>query len=202
MVARESHGFSQAYRLRNYSDLLQGLPMRVLPTSTRYRHNSVRQTVRSVQRFSSNKQSANKIAESYFLWLPKITKKLIRVHKDGEKMKLCLFGKLNLIELEKVSGDDSDDRITFLIHRGLLVQKHESARLEFRSVLHRSFVLIAIHDYIPSLPWFIYKYTQALIHLWVMRAFRKSPIFLKSSVLQTHHNNKKVEKNDQVSHEF
>jgi hypothetical protein len=44
-------------------------------------------------------------------------------------------------------------------------------RLEFRSVLGGEFVIAAIHDFVPRLPWYIYKYTQALVHLWVMRGF-------------------------------
>ena len=32
-------------------------------------------------------------------------------------------------------------------------------------------VLAAVHDFVPRLPWLVYKYTQALVHLLIMRAF-------------------------------
>ena len=46
-------------------------------------------------------------------------------------------------------------------------------RLEFREVLGGRYVLAAIHDFTPSLPWFIYNQTQARVHLWVMHAFQR-----------------------------
>jgi len=46
-------------------------------------------------------------------------------------------------------------------------------RLEFREVLDKKYVLVAIHDYVPTLPWFIYSFTQARIHLWVMKNFNR-----------------------------
>ena len=44
-------------------------------------------------------------------------------------------------------------------------------RLEFRAVLDGAFVLSAINDFVPRLPWLVYVMTQALFHLWVMRSF-------------------------------
>ena len=34
-------------------------------------------------------------------------------------------------------------------------------------------VLAAIHDFVPRLPWYVYKYTQAQVHLFVMRGFAR-----------------------------
>jgi hypothetical protein len=31
--------------------------------------------------------------------------------------------------------------------------------------------MAAIHEFRPALPWFIYKWSQAIIHLIVMKAF-------------------------------
>jgi hypothetical protein len=83
-----------------------------------------------------------------------------------------IFG-LNLVLLElKLSEERSNpDRQLLYIMRGLLVANGGSGRLEFRVVLNRRFTLAAIHDYSPSLPWFVYKHTQAKIHLMVMKAF-------------------------------
>jgi hypothetical protein len=63
--------------------------------------------------------------------------------------------------------------VTYAIEDGILVKKHAGARLEFRRVLAGKYVIVAIHDYAPALPWFIYIYTQAITHLLVMRAFAR-----------------------------
>jgi uncharacterized protein YjiS (DUF1127 family) len=34
-------------------------------------------------------------------------------------------------------------------------------------------VLAAVHDFSPRLPWYVYNSTQALVHLLVMRQFRR-----------------------------
>jgi hypothetical protein len=47
-----------------------------------------------------------------------------------------------------------------------------TARLEFRDLLGGRFTLFAIHDFNPALPWFFYRYTQAIIHGLVMKGFQ------------------------------
>ena len=44
-------------------------------------------------------------------------------------------------------------------------------RLEFREVLSRRCLLAAVHDFRPRLPWRLYRATQAVAHLFVMRLF-------------------------------
>jgi hypothetical protein len=58
---------------------------------------------------------------------------------------------------------------------GLLANVVESpqGRFEFREVFNGKFVIAAIHDFCPRLPWFIYNLSQALVHLMVMRAFER-----------------------------
>ena len=38
-------------------------------------------------------------------------------------------------------------------------------------MLNGTHILVAVHDYLPTLPWPIYSLTQARAHLWVMRHF-------------------------------
>jgi hypothetical protein len=40
-------------------------------------------------------------------------------------------------------------------------------------VLNNEYMIAGIHEYVPSLPWYIYKYTQAKLHLIVMKRFEK-----------------------------
>jgi hypothetical protein len=34
-------------------------------------------------------------------------------------------------------------------------------------------MIAAIHEFVPKLPWIIYKFTQAKVHLIVMKRFEK-----------------------------
>ncbi|MNW35612.1 hypothetical protein D3C74_126110 [compost metagenome] len=45
------------------------------------------------------------------------------------------------------------------------VREDHHGRLEFLQIPGTNVCVVAIHDYVPSLPWFIYKYTQAKVHL-------------------------------------
>jgi hypothetical protein len=40
-------------------------------------------------------------------------------------------------------------------------------------VFDGKYVIAAIHDFCPSLPWYIYNTTQAVVHLFVMNAFER-----------------------------
>jgi hypothetical protein len=63
----------------------------------------------------------------------------------------------------------------YRISGGALTQKgtEHLGRLEFLQIPGTRECIIAIHDYFPSLPWFVYQSTQAVAHLWVMAAFRR-----------------------------
>ena len=39
------------------------------------------------------------------------------------------------------------------------------------AVMGESNVIAAVHDFAPRLPWLLYRFTQALVHLLVMRGF-------------------------------
>ena len=65
---------------------------------------------------------------------------------------------------------------TLDIVSGLLARREApvKGRFEFRVVRCRSVVVTALHDYAPSLPWFAYKWTQAIAHRVVMWMFARS----------------------------
>jgi hypothetical protein len=83
------------------------------------------------------------------------------------------------------------DRQLLYVIKGLLVSKKNRGRLEFRVVLNRHYAIAAIHDFKPALPWYIYKYTQAKIHLWVMNAFAKHI----TQISDTNYSNNETEAN-------
>lgn len=134
--------------------------------------------VRSVQRLPLPRgKDAVWMAEKYTIWLPRFFKPWVRVTVDTERTIHFYFLGLNepLLELSYSEERSTSDRTLFYITGGLLSSPRPGlrGRLEFREVLDSTCVLAAIHDFTPSLPWFIYNRTQALIHLWVMHSFSK-----------------------------
>jgi hypothetical protein len=85
----------------------------------------------------------------------------------------CLrFLSTPLLDLRLRQGGDEHRKVLDIIG-GLLADTQESqeGRLEFREVFDGKYVIAAIHDFCPSLPWYIYNTTQAVAHLFVMNAF-------------------------------
>jgi hypothetical protein len=84
---------------------------------------------------------------------------------------------LSLLELSFSPRHSHPDRVFYFITGGILTRPHShrvaelKPRLEFRRVLSGDFVIVALHDYVPALPWPIYAATQALAHLMFMWLF-------------------------------
>lgn len=129
--------------------------------------------VRSIQRLVLPQgRNAAWVADEYFRWLPSFFSSIIKVGLIGNQCSFFLFHpSLSLLVLEKSEERSSSDRQLLYIVGGILAGRQERGRLEFREVLDHRYVMAAIHEFRPALPWFIYKWTQALIHLLVMKAF-------------------------------
>jgi uncharacterized protein YbjT (DUF2867 family) len=151
-----------------------------LATLTRERRRlRAARAVRSIQRLPLPPgRDAAWVAREYAAWLPRLFWPLIHVQVDDSgscRFVLRPFGLL-LLHLRLDHERSAPDRQLFRIDGGALVHRRdagEPGRLEFREVLDRRFVLAAIHDYEPALPWALYSATQALVHLWVMRRFER-----------------------------
>jgi uncharacterized protein YbjT (DUF2867 family) len=130
--------------------------------------------VRSVQRLTRPEgRTAQWVAREYANWLPDFMWPVIDVRRD-EKDDLSFY--LNpfpwpLLLLDFDTEVSNPDRQLFWIRGGVLAKPSEWGRLEFREVLNGEYVIAAIHDFEPRLPWLIYRFTQALIHLFVMWGF-------------------------------
>lgn len=173
MLARDSHLYSVEGSQRNYTDLLKNASFNSRSGRSFFRFQAQRKTVRSVQRLPLPLgKTAEWVKEQYLDWLPRFLAPLIVVKRNGNAMVFSIFGsRLSFLEMRLSEERSSPDRQLLYVTKGLLVSKKNRGRLEFRVVLHRRFVLAAIHDFRPALPWFIYKYTQAKLHLFVMNAF-------------------------------
>ncbi|MBU6153740.1 MAG: NAD(P)H-binding protein [Bdellovibrionales bacterium] len=132
--------------------------------------------VRSIQRlYHPPGRTAEWVAGEYFRWLPSLFVFLIRVKTAGKR---CTFSLLTdrfpLLILEKSEERSTPDRQLLYIKGGLLVSKRMGrGRLEFREALRGRVILAAIHEFVPALPWIVYRNTQAVLHVIVMRLFER-----------------------------
>jgi hypothetical protein len=129
--------------------------------------------VRSVQRLVLPPgKDAEWVSNEYFNWLPRFFSTLIKVDLKGN---LAIFylvhPHIQILILEKNRERSGPDRQLLYVVGGLLSGKQDRGRLEFREVLEKQYVISALHEFRPALPWWIYVWTQAVVHVIVMRAF-------------------------------
>lgn len=132
--------------------------------------------VQSVQRMKlPPNRTARWVAAEYARWLPRALRGLVRVDVDASEniSFFMLFFREPLLTLVYSPERSAPDRQLYFIGRGRLSKATRHGRLEFRQVLNGRTLLVAIHDYVPRLPWFIYTVTQAPVHAIVMAAFRR-----------------------------
>jgi uncharacterized protein YbjT (DUF2867 family) len=161
---------------RSFKKMLEKIPkskrVKPLKTSQSKIKGEKTNTVRSIQRLSSNIKSEKIIGEEYFNWLPKIMNGLLKARREGEFISFHAIGlKKPLLILKLIPEEISIDRIKFYIIGGLLTKTTNTGWLEFRVVAGGQYVLASINEFIPALPWYFYKYTQAPIHSHVMNKF-------------------------------
>ncbi|MCI5072368.1 NAD-dependent epimerase/dehydratase family protein [bacterium] len=158
---------------QRYLDILKNLDLSLKKSKSFFRFKPQRKTVRSVQRLPLPKnKDAYWIKKRYFLWLKHVLKPLVDIVYISQQsiFKFKLF-KLTILTLKLNKHRSHKDRQLLYINKGILVAEKNRGRLEFRTVLNNRYVLAAIHDYKPSLPWFIYTLTQAKVHALVMKCF-------------------------------
>lgn len=175
MVARDNDVLAAFPNRANFREAAQealfgnhsqpALPTR-LPTVT-----DEKNTVRSVQRLPNPKQhTATYVARIYQRWLPVFFRTLIGVKSEGNYSTFRLLG-LPLLKLNFVPSRSDNRRQLFYIAGGILDKRKDRGWLEFRSVLDDRYIISAIHEYVPALPWYVYVATQARAHAWVMKRF-------------------------------
>jgi uncharacterized protein YbjT (DUF2867 family) len=133
--------------------------------------------VRSIQRLHlPARRNAEWVAERYFAWLGTLMRLFIRTERgpDGSWTVRQRPGRATLLHLEFKPAHSSPDRRMYFITGGALsrVLGGRTARLEFRDLLGGRYSIVAIHDFDPALPWFFYRFTQAVIHGLVMKGFQ------------------------------
>ncbi|KYG66401.1 hypothetical protein AZI86_04945 [Bdellovibrio bacteriovorus] len=132
-----------------------------------------RHVVRSVQRMEAPKGiTAEQAALAYLVYLPKANPGLLKVEVTGRWIYFCWrWPYTRLLVLEYSPERSKSDRQLFYVRGGLLSKKTVRGRLEFREILGGDAIIAAIHDFQPRMPWYLYRWTQALFHLYVMKMF-------------------------------
>lgn len=136
----------------------------------------VQKDVRSIQRLTLPKgKDAIWVAKEYVNWLPTHFNWIVRTSytEQGDFRFFLLHPRIELLVLRVSPERSSPDRQLLYIIGGLLAGVQERGRLEFREALDKQYIMAAIHEFRPALPWWIYRWTQAVVHLWVMRSFEK-----------------------------
>ncbi len=134
--------------------------------------------VRSVQRmYLPDGYDAAMVAERYGDWLTYSSGRLLAVTRSPAGALAFRLWPLRSSLLELTPTPESRTggrRRAFYISGGLLTRAVEPpGRLEFRVFPENRCVIAAIHGFAPCLPWWLYRHTQALVHLTVMRAFSR-----------------------------
>jgi len=134
--------------------------------------------VRSIQRvLLPPGRNATWVGETYFKWLPRFSRRFLicEVDATGTCRYYNRFPRLHFLTLSFQKELSSPDRRLYFITGGLLAKGHEdlNPRLEFRDVLNGRYTIVALHDYMPVLPWGLFLVTQAVMHLIIMSNFQK-----------------------------
>jgi uncharacterized protein YbjT (DUF2867 family) len=131
--------------------------------------------VRSVQRFRLPPgRTAEWAGREYLRWLDGFAGPFLRARVDGDRARFSVAPLPRpVLELTHAPDRSTPDRALFYVTGGLLADPDAArrGRLEFRSVLGGTTLLAAIHDFAPRLPWGLYRFTQAVAHLFVMHRF-------------------------------
>jgi len=140
--------------------------------------------VRSVQRLPLPAgQTATGVAQTYLRWLPRFFASWIRADVDdaGITPRLCRFRLRGLrrpiLVMQFAPERSPPDRPLFYVTGGTLALPPARGRLEFREMTDERggarFLLAALHDFVPRLPWWLYQATQAWVHVWTMNRFAR-----------------------------
>lgn len=149
--------------------------------------------VRSIQRvILPPGEDAAWIAGNYFRWLGECCWPLVRTRIDatGAVTVMLRWPRLTLLVLRPDHALGNAGRQVYRITGGLLARPNRAdsnptgsnptdptpgaqPRFEFQTLLAGRYVMTAIHDYAPALPWWLYLPTQAFAHLRVMRRYQR-----------------------------
>ena len=174
-LSKDATSFEEAMRRLIAAEGEIRIAPRVATVKSDERARRAERTVRSVQRLPLPPgRSAHWVAEEYLRWLPEAWIPGLRCETEGSLVRFRFsWMKRALLELRLSSERSHADRALFYIEGGVLARTDgtKPGRLEFRVAPNGEHVLAAVHEFRPTLPWFVYNATQAQAHLFVMKRF-------------------------------
>lgn len=116
------------------------------------------------------------VGNEYTRWLERFLPGLLAVENEGDAIRILLRPVPRpMLEMVRRREAEEPGRYLLGVTGGLLAgeQPQGDPRLEFRRSPDGAHVLIALQDFEPRLPWWLYGWTQAYVHAVVMFAFRR-----------------------------
>jgi hypothetical protein len=134
---------------------------------------SAEDEVVSVQHFAAqSRASAREVAHRYFEALA-ASLPGVRIRGPNPYVSICLFG-VPLLVLREDKNRVSDAVYTLCVEAGALARKPGVGRFEFRC--HGDAVWVMLFKFQPRLPWWLYRLTQAPMHLRSVTRFAKTKV--------------------------
>ena len=150
--------------------------------------------VRSIQRAPLPPGwSVEDAAWYYFTWIDEIVYGLLNTTIENNKVSIRLLDKSKpVLELTFNKERSEDDIVLFEITGGSLKKRttNKEQRFEFRKLPGREEFIMALHDFEPSLPWPVFKMTQAPANSLVNRIYQVEMIINKDVPERRPRNNK------------
>ena len=135
-----------------------------------------RPIARSVQRLPlPHGRDADWVGRAYVAWLGRLLPWFLLVEARPEETTIRFRGlRVPLLRLVPRELPPASGRSVLDVAGGLLAAEAPGGepRLEFRTTPDGGGAIAALQDYEPRLPWWIYLWTQAPLHLAVMAMFR------------------------------
>ncbi|WP_035785148.1 NAD-dependent epimerase/dehydratase family protein [Jeotgalicoccus psychrophilus] len=151
-------------------------------------------SVRSVQRAPLPPGwTVENVAWYYFGWLDEIIYDFVNTKIENNTISIYVLDKPKpVLELKFNDELSEDDIVLFEITGGSLKKRstNKAQRFEFRKLPDRDEFIMALHDFEPSLPWLVFKMTQAPIQALVSRIYQVEMIINKDVPERRPHNNK------------
>jgi len=123
----------------------------------------------SVQRLPNpNGHSAESLASDYFDWLPKSVP-FTSVVKFESTVSILFCG-IAALKLRRNQGRSSKINCWFDVLGGAFAKSPQNGYFEFRTLSDGS-SMVVLSGFVPSLPWPIYRLSQALVHQWALVKF-------------------------------
>lgn len=114
--------------------------------------------------------TARDVADGYFTWLSGGLP-LMRVEHLEQNVIVRSAGVPVLMLRHSPGSSERDSAVLDVFDGALVGRARGSARLEFRVMLTGGAVFTVLHGFTPSLPWPVYRVTQALAHSSSMKRF-------------------------------